>query len=141
MRCEDIMKRHVQCALPSDTVQTAAQRMRDDNVGFLPVCDAARRVVGTLTDRDLAVRIVAAGRPPQTPIEEVLTPDVISCRPEDDLHAAQQLMAMHHKSRIVCVDRAGHLAGVISLSDIAQQDTTGRSSQILRDISEREARG
>jgi CBS domain-containing protein len=139
MRCEDIMKRRIQCTFPTETVQLAAQRMRDENVGFLPVCDTDKRVIGTITDRDLAIRVLADGRAPTTRIHDILTPDVVSCRPEDGIEVAEQLMATHHKSRILCIDQAGQLAGVISLSDIAQQAPAGRASQTLRDISEREA--
>ncbi len=59
MRCEEIMKRDTECVSPTDTIERAAAMMRDANVGFLPVCDAEKRVVGTITDRDIAIRLVA----------------------------------------------------------------------------------
>jgi CBS domain-containing protein len=140
MRCEEIMKRDVECVSPQDTAQTAAQRMRDENVGFLPVCDASKKVLGTVTDRDLAIRVLADARAATTAINDVLTSEVIACRPEDDLRKAEELMAKHHKSRMMCIDANGRLVGVISLSDIAQLEFGVRASQTLRDVSEREAR-
>jgi CBS domain-containing protein len=134
------MKRNVAYVSPQDTVETAATRMRDDNIGFLPVCDATNKVVGTVTDRDLTIRVLAERRVGSTPIDDVLTREVIACRPEDDLDKAEELMAKHHKSRIMCVDAAGRLLGVISLSDIAQEEPGARTAQTLRQVSQREAR-
>lgn len=139
MRCEEIMKKDVQFVSPRDTVEDAAMRMKDHEVGFLPVCDQSRKVLGTLTDRDIAIRLVAGKKPASTFVEEIMTNEVISCRPEDDVQDAQLAMAENHKSRIICCDQNGALLGVISLSDIAQhaQDT---ASETLRGVSEREAR-
>lgn len=140
MRCEHIMKRNVECVSPQDTVQHAATRMRDEHVGFLPVCDRKKKVLGAVTDRDLAIRVLAPGRLASTPIQEVMTNEVIACRPEDDLRRAEELMARNRKSRIMCVTENGTLAGVISLSDIAQQEKPTRAAQTLRSVAAREAR-
>ena len=139
MRLQEIMKVKVECISPQDTVQAAASRMRDQKIGFLPVCDQSKKVLGTITDRDLAIRVLANGSPPSTRVEEVMTHEVVSCRPDDELRKVEELMAKNHKSRMVCLDSNGRLAGVISLSDIAQADM-GRASQTLRQVSEREAR-
>jgi CBS domain-containing protein len=140
MRCEEIMKHDVECVSPRDTVEDAAIRMRDENVGFLPVCDQSKKVLGTLTDRDIAIRLIAAKKPASTFVEEIMTREVVACRPKDDVREAERLMAKNHKSRIVCVDEGGQLAGVISLSDIAQHERGGRASETLRGVSERESR-
>lgn len=139
MRCDEIMKRNLECVTPTDTVQSAAKRMRETNVGFLPVCDQAKKVLGTITDRDLAIRVLADARATSTPVADVMTREVVACRPEDDLKKAQDLMARGHKSRVMCIDAAGKLVGVISLSDIAQRED-GNATQTLRKVSEREAR-
>jgi CBS domain-containing protein len=139
MRCEEIMKRDVECVSPRDTVEDAASRMRQANVGFLPVCDQSNKVLGTLTDRDIAIRLVAARKPGSTHVEDVMTTEVVACRPEDDVREAENAMAQHQKSRIMCVDDGGRLVGVISLSDIAQHETGERASETLREVSEREA--
>lgn len=140
MRCEEIMKRDVDCVSPRDTVEDAAARMRDENIGFLPVCDQSRKVLGTLTDRDIVIRLVAAKKPASTFVEEILTKEVIACRPEDTVRDAEKAMAKNHKSRIMCVDDGGRLVGVISLSDIAQHDRAGRAADTLRGVSEREVK-
>ena len=139
MRCEEIMKKDVECVSPQDTVQAAAKRMRDENIGFLPVCDQSKKVQGTITDRDLTIRLLADGRPATTQVKDVMTREVVAIRPQDDLRKAEELMSKNHKSRIMCVDEGGRLVGVISLSDIAQREEAGRAAQTLRNVSEREA--
>ncbi len=134
------MKRDVKCVSPRDTVEEAAVLMRDENIGFLPVCDQSMKVLGTLTDRDIAIRLVAAKKPASTFVEDVMTREVVACRPEDDIRDAERVMAKNHKSRILSVDEGGRLIGVISLSDIAQHERGRRASDTLREVSEREAR-
>jgi CBS domain-containing protein len=113
--------------------------MRDENIGFLPVCDDKSKVLGTITDRDIAIRVCADDRAcSKTQIADVMTREVIACRPGDDIGRAQQLMSKHHKSRILCTDDSGKLVGVISLSDIAQR-MADAGAQILREVTTREA--
>jgi len=140
MRCEEVMKRDVQCVSSRESVQLAAQRMATGNIGFLPVCDEAGVVLGAVTDRDLVLRVLAHGKPETTPIADVFTQEVVACHPGDDLVEAQTMMAKHHKSRIMCLDEQNHVVGVISLSDIAQQSSEARAAKTLRQVSEREAR-
>lgn len=132
MQCESIMKRKFECVSPEDRVEAAARRMRDEDIGFLPVCDNEGKVLGTLTDRDIAVRVVADDKPASTHVEEVMSHEVVACRPDADLEEAKQLMASHHKSRILCIDTLGHLAGIISLSDLAH--ASGPISETFRDV-------
>lgn len=139
MRCVELMKSHVECVRPHDTVQDAARIMRDKGIGFLPVCDADRRVLGTLTDRDIVIRCVAEDRAlPQVAVEDVMTREVVSCSPEDGLAACEELMATHRKSRIMVCDDDERLVGVISLSDIAQHDRSRRAGKTLRKVTTRE---
>lgn len=138
MLCEAIMKTNVECVSSETTVQGAARKMRAQNIGFLPVCDVAGRVIGVVTDRDIALRVVAENRAANTPVRTILTNEVIACRPEDDLSHARDLMAEHHKSRIMCLDDHGRVMGVISLSDIAHLDAQA-GANVLRRITEREA--
>jgi len=139
MRCEEIMKRAVECVTAKDSVQLAARKMRDDNIGFLPVCEDGAKVVGTITDRDLAVRACADDKSAsKTRIGDVMTREVVACRPSDDISRAQELMSKHHKSRMLCIDEGGKLVGVISLSDIAQHQADA-GAQTLREVTTREA--
>jgi CBS domain-containing protein len=138
MLCKQIMKRDIACVTNDDAIQTAAAKMRADNIGFLPVCDATGRVVGTLTDRDIALRIVADARPVSTSVDEVMTREVVACSPSDDVHRAEQLMGRHKKSRIICTDDDGRPVGVISLSDIAQHESSEQTARTMRRVTMRE---
>ena len=138
MRCDEIMKKDVECVSPSDSARTAARKMRDAEIGFLPVCGDDGKVMGTLTDRDLAIRLVAEDRGGDETIDRIMTNEVIACSPEDDLTEALRLMRENHKSRILMVDKEGRLQGVISLSDIAQV-AEEEGAETLRAVSEREA--
>jgi CBS domain-containing protein len=139
MLCHDLMKTAVRCVPPEATVEDAAAIMRDEGIGFLPVCDARRHVLGTITDRDIAIRVVAAGESPAQALRKFMTREVVACRPGDDLDYAQELMSQERVSRIMCIDESGELQGVISLSDLANIEGK-RASATLRDVSDREVR-
>ena len=140
MLCRDIMKGDVQCVTARTTVAQAAAIMRDEQIGFLPVCDEARNVIGTVTDRDIAIRVVAENEPADQSVDLFMTTDVIACRSDDDLAIAQDLMGEMQVSRIVCLDEDGELDGVISLSDIAQVGDGTDATATLRSVTVREAR-
>jgi CBS domain-containing protein len=115
--------------------------MKQSKVGFLPVCqEGTRRVLGTLTDRDIVLRVVAAGESLQQPIDRFVTRRVVAVRSTDTLEDAQELMSEQKVSRIICISSGHELEGIISLSDIAQVEEGQRASATLRGISEREAR-
>jgi len=141
MLCKDLMNRPVETVQPHETVQAAAQRMRDANIGLLAVCDARGRLVGVITDRDITVRLCAAGGSPvDTAVEDVMTPDVVRCATSDDLHVAEDLMMRERKSRIVVTDDQDRLAGIISLSDVATQ-APQEAARVLRQVAARELLG
>jgi CBS domain-containing protein len=140
VQCRDLMRTDVETLLPTDTAQAAAQRMREANIGFLPVCDRSMRVLGTLTDRDIALRLVADSLPAWTTIAVLMTPEVVACAPGDDLGEAERLMGERQKSRLLCVDDHTRLLGVISLSDIARVEDDAQAAATLRQVTEREAR-
>ena len=141
MLCRDLMKTELECVSPKTTVQEAALIMKEANIGFLPVCqDGRRRIIGTITDRDIAIRVVAAGESLRQPIERFITRRVVAARSTDTLQDAQDLMAEQKVSRILCLSPSDELAGIISLSDIAQVEDGRRASATLQSISEREAR-
>lgn len=141
MRCDEVMKTGVHTVQPEDHAEQAARMMEQMNVGFLPVVDRDGKVVGTVTDRDIAIRVVGRGHPAVTTIHEVMTREVVSCKPADDVHLAERLMARNHKSRIIVLDDDGKLAGVISLSDVAERESDpARAARTMREVSDREAR-
>jgi len=139
MRCQDIMKREVLCLEVNDTIRSAALKMRDHGIGFMPVCDDQRSVVGTITDRDICVRAVADGLSADTPVSECMSNEELCfCSPDADLAEAQRVMGREHKSRLLVLDDDMHLCGVISLSDLASFTDGAGASETLRRVSARE---
>jgi CBS domain-containing protein len=138
MLCEELMTSEVEVLDVGTSVREAARRMRDLNLGFLPIVDDAQQLVGVLTDRDIALRVVADDRPADVPVDEVMTEDVVSCRPDDDIERAEELMRVNQKARLVCLDEAGRVAGVISLADIAQYEDETRAGSVIADVTARE---
>lgn len=139
MLCRDVMVKKVQTCREDDSVATCAKLMADCVIGFVPVVDAKGLVMGVITDRDIALRVVSRRMDADTPVAEVMTRDVRVCHPEDDLVSAEDRMAQARKSRLVVVDAEGRCQGVISLSDIAQSDYGARAGRVLREVTRREA--
>ena len=138
MRCQDILKRTVVCCQETDTIQSAALKMRDSNIGFLPVCSIEGKTLGVITDRDMALRACATGLDPRrTPVTEIMTHQLVSCHPTDDVRYVEGLMARNRKSRIIVQDEAGHPVGVISLADIARHDRVF-AAETMRQVTSRE---
>ena len=139
-RCADIMKTVLQTASEDDTLRQAAEKMALANVGFLPVCDADRRVVGTITDRDIVVRGVALGaNADDRTVGDVMSRNVVACRPEDEMAVVEQFMAYYQVSRLVITNERDELRGVISLSDIAEREPAKRAARTMRAVAAREA--
>lgn len=120
MRARDIMTRDPSCLRRDDTARIAAQVMRDKDCGVVPIVDDARRVIGIITDRDLAIRTIAAGKGPDTRLSEVMTPNVHCCTADDDLRDVERKMAELQVRRICIVDAGGRCMGIISQADIAR---------------------
>jgi len=140
MRCGDLMTSEVEVFSESDTVQHVARRMRELDVGFAPVCDRDGRPVGTLTDRDIALRVCAEDRKASaTHARDVMTHGAVTCRERDGLDVAEARMREHHKSRIMVVADDGRLVGVISVSDVAGAEDDAHAAATLRGIAGRDA--
>src|SRR5512132_4124731 len=140
MLCQDLMKSEVESFRTSDTVLQIARCMREMNVGFVPICDKDGRPLGALTDRDLAVRVCAEDRAAsEVRAGEVMTHETVTCRDRDDVEVAERLMADHHKSRVMVVNGDGRLVGVISLSDVVEQDER-HALETVRRVAGRETR-
>ncbi len=137
MLCSDLMRMEVDAISGEMSAEVVARRMRDELVGFLVVCDAAAHVLGVVTDRDIAIRLCAENRPGTTPVAELMSPDILACRPDDTLARAEVLMATQRKSRILVTDRDNTLLGVISLTDIAQVEEPLRAARVLREVTAR----
>jgi len=119
MQIEQIMTRNVEIIRPHTTVRAAAQKMRDLDVGSLPVCDG-ERLQGMLTDRDITIRATAEGRDPDsTQAMDVMTTEVYYCYDDQDVEEAAQVMEEKQIRRLPIVDRHKKLVGIVSLGDIA----------------------
>lgn len=134
MKIRDLMSRDVQVALPGDTVQAAANRMGAGDFGFIPVADGDR-LVGTLTDRDIAVRVTGAGKPPTTPVAEAMTTPVVTVLDTDDLKVALNAMSGGKIRRLPVVDKHGRLVGVVSLGDLSTKVKEKYAGEALETIS------
>jgi CBS domain-containing protein len=118
MKVREAMTREVKVAAPGDTLAQAAQTMAEADIGFLPIADGDR-LVGTLTDRDIAVRGVAAGKGPDALVREAMTADVRYCFEDEDLAEAAQNMGELQVRRLPVLNREKRLVGVLSLADTA----------------------
>ncbi len=134
----DVMTPAVGVISPDATVQQAAQLMRDLDVGPVPVCEG-RTVVGMVTDRDLAVRVVAPGFDShQTRVRDVMSTDIVCASENDRVVAATQLMKDMQVRRIPVVDGGHQIRGIVSLADVAvRQGNDQLSAEVLRHLSER----
>ena len=124
------------CVIEADKpVSYAAKMMRDEDVGFAPIVEGDR-LVGTLTDRDIAVKVVAEGRDPDaTMVREVATNNLITVEPEADLDEAMKLMARHQVRRLAVV-HDGRLVGVVAQADVARDAKAKATGEVVEEISE-----
>ena len=124
------------CSIDSDeTVAYAAKMMRDEDVGIAPIVEG-NRLVGVLTDRDIAVRVVAEGLDrQQTKVTEVMSRDIVTLDPDQDLEEALRLMARHQVRRLPVVEEDGRLVGVVAQADVAQQADEQQTGKVVEQIS------
>jgi len=127
------MNPDVRVAGPDNTMQSAAQIMADLDAGFLPVADH-ERLIGIVTDRDIAIRGVAAGKPPETSIREVMSPEVKYCFQDDEVEDVLDNMGDIQLRRLPVLDADKHLVGIVSLSDLASNGEAQQAGQALGEI-------
>lgn len=137
MEVREIMTPDVRCIPPETTLQEAARQMRDLDVGPLPICDHDR-LAGMLTDRDIVVRAVAEGRDPtRTKVADVMTTQVEYCFEDDDVDECARLMERKQIRRVLVLDRAKRLVGIVSLGDLALEGRDDKlSAQTLEAVSQ-----
>lgn len=136
MKVKDIMTASVDSIQSTDTIAYAARRMAEDDVGALPILSDGK-LVGIVTDRDIAVRGVAAGISPQATIGRVMSENVAACSPDDDIETVLALMSREQIRRMpVCNDRK-QVVGIIALADLAEHDPDKKEvTEALADICE-----
>jgi len=142
MKCTDIMSKNLEWLTEKDTILKAAATMAETGIGFLPICDARQRVVGVVTDRDLATRALAKKLAADTTSATlVMSSPAITCLETTDIREAEQLMAEERKARLVVTDSDGRLAGVLSLADLVEHASGRQSLKTVRAVLWREALG
>ena len=120
--CGEVMTRNPICCTPEDRVRDVARQMEKEKLGPIPVVDdqRTRRLVGIVTDRDLALKVVAQGRDPKsTRIKDVMTRKPVACRAEKDIEECLALMEKHQVRRVPIVDDGNRIIGIIAQADIA----------------------
>jgi CBS domain-containing protein len=138
-KCRDIMTKDPACCLPGDSASRAAQLMMEHDTGMIPVVmnREDQRLVGVVTDRDLALTVVADSREPAgTSVESVMSRPAIACSPDDPYEHVLQTMEHHRIRRAPVVDRSGRLVGIVSQADIALRVRDKKqTAEVVQEIS------
>ena len=139
-KCNEVMTKNPVCCLPDDSVAKAAELMKSENIGSIPVIENEQnqKLVGIVTDRDLALKIVAEGLDAKsTKVEAVMTHKVVACRADDDLQKALDAMAEHQLRRIPVVDNDNKILGIIAQADVATRiDQPEKTAEMVKEISQ-----
>jgi CBS domain-containing protein len=140
MKCGEVMTKDPVCSLPNNTVKKVAQLMKRENIGSVPIVEdeQTRTLVGIVTDRDLALKIVAKGRDANsTKVEKVMTRQVVTCRAEDDVQKALDVMGKNQLRRIPIVDDDNRIVGIIAQADVAtRMNQPEKTATVVKEISQ-----
>jgi CBS domain-containing protein len=135
MKVSEVMSRDVQVTSPTQTIRDAARMMADSDIGSLPVGEDDR-LVGVITDRDIAIRGVAQGKAPTTKVSEVMSREVLYCFDDQDVEDVAQNMADEKVRRMPVVNRDKRLVGIISIGDLARNEDADTTAQTISNISQ-----
>jgi CBS domain-containing protein len=133
MRVSEVMTPGVRVVSPEQTISEAARLMAEIDAGSLPVGEGDR-LVGMITDRDIAVRAVAEQKPPTTRVREVMSHEVLYCFDDQEIDDIAQNMSDVKVRRLPVVDREKRLVGIISLGDVAKGDNAALAGQTVADV-------
>ena len=132
----ELMTENPHSVTPNASVVEASKIMRDDDVGLVPVVEG-ERLVGTVTDRDITIRVVAEERDPRsTSVGEIASTDLITVDPQQDLDEALRLMARHQVRRLPVVQEDGRLVSIVSQADVARHGDDSQTGQVVEQISQ-----
>ena len=138
-KCSEVMTKNPVCCLPNDMVANVAELMNSGNIGSIPVIEneQTKKLIGIVTDRDLALKIVAKGLDAKsTKVETVMTRKVVTCRADDELQKALDAMAEHQLRRIPVVDADNKIVGIIAQADVATRvDQPEKTAEMVKEIS------
>ena len=135
MKVSEVMSRDVQTVRPDQPVQEAAGFMLSADAGSIPVIEGDR-LIGMITDRDIAVRGIAKGYGPDTPVRDLMTDDLIVLRIDDDIEEAASKMGQAQVRRLPVIDSDERLCGIVSLADLSRQADSETASQALEGVSQ-----
>jgi CBS domain-containing protein len=135
MKVSEVMTRDVQTVRPDQPVQQAASFMLSADAGSIPVTDGDR-LIGMITDRDIAVRGVAKGYGPDTPVRELMTDDMICAREDDDVDDVASKMSEAQVRRLPVIDDQERLCGIVSLGDLSRDADEDAANEALEGVSE-----
>jgi CBS domain-containing protein len=134
VRVSDIMTPDPAYCTPDNTAREAAVLMKEHDCGLIPVVESGqnRRLVGTLTDRDIAVRGVAVGKGPEATVRELMTPGPVTAGPEDEVEIVREVMVAQLVRRVPVVDRDGILVGIVAQADLAREEGAASDQEVGR---------
>ena len=134
MQIREIMTKEVRLTSPEDSIQHAAQAMRDEDIGSLPVA-SGDRLVGYVTDRDIIIRGLAEGKGLDTRVQDVMTEKILYCFEDEDVDAVAANMAENQVRRLPVLTRDKRLCGIVALGDIATSGDDDAAEDALKEIS------
>ena len=135
MKVSEVMTRDVQTVRPDEPVQQAASFMLSSDAGSIPVTEG-ERLIGMITDRDIAVRGIAKGYGPETPVRDLMTNDVICARESDDIEDVATKMSEAQVRRLPVIDDEERLCGIVSLGDLSREADDDCASEALEGVSQ-----
>ena len=135
MKVSEVMTSNVQTVQPDQTAQQAATFMLSADAGSIPVTEGDR-LVGIITDRDIAVRGIAKGHGPDTPVRELMSNDIICAREDDDVDDVATKMSEAQVRRLPVIDQDNRLCGIVSLGDLARETSDESAHQALEGVSQ-----
>ena len=141
MRVQDIMTSDPACCRPDSSIVEAARLMAEKDCGALPVVDETGAPVGVVTDRDICCRGVAEGKSGETRVSEVMSSDVLTVAPEDDVSTCCNRMEERQVRRAVVTDGAGKCCGIVAQADVAREADSAETAELVRDVSAPRERG
>lgn len=138
--CKDVMTKDPSCCLRTDSIVRAAEIMKNEDVGLVPVVEdeTGKKLCGVITDRDIVLKVIAEDRERSAAaVGEVMSEDLVTCRPDDPLTAAINSMGRRKVRRIPIVDGQGRIVGIVSQADIATRvDEPVKTAEMLEDVSQ-----
>lgn len=139
MKVRELMTTEVKCCAIYNTLNTAAQTMWDNDIGCVPIVERDGRVVGMLTDRDICMAAYIQGVALSGAlVTSAMSKEVFSCAPDDDVAGAERLMREKQIRRLPVIDARGHLAGILSLNDIAREAQREAEAKKTREVTDAE---